>query len=248
MAKSSACRSFPQPPAAPSGPASTVLACPQIGPERKTLALYRVPDGQVGGPIRCPRERTWGGVRMDAFWRSPNGPQITIYDLDGRQEVRTLSVGDPDASFQSVSFSPRWALVCRSGADAESTSGRRPPGPTRRRSATRGRFVSCGSIQPPWQPARRRRRRAGRRSGTFASRPSFEECEENQMNEPDRLPDDCLERVRRPHARPRSPRASSACPGFRATRYRLPGRGLRIEETNRSSWLLRDRPCPAFRA
>ena len=90
-------------------PGATVLATLSFGLRRKTLALYRIPDGQPIVTVDVQGTNLAWNVdgRLLAI---TNGSQIVIYDPTHRQEVRTLSVSDPDASFHSPSFSSdgRW--------------------------------------------------------------------------------------------------------------------------------------------
>ena len=93
-------------------PGAPVVASLSFGLTRRTLALQRVPDGQVTARFDV--------VGANLGW-SPDGrllaianeQQITMYDMTLGQEVRTLSTADRDVQFQSVSFSPdgRWFVA-----------------------------------------------------------------------------------------------------------------------------------------
>src|SRR5262245_3403519 len=98
-------------------PGVPVVASLSFGLGKRTCTLRQVPDGQV--MARFELAGTNLGWSTDGrLLAIPNGPRIAIYEPPRGQEVRALSVADPDASFQSVSFSPdgRWlaaAAGCR---------------------------------------------------------------------------------------------------------------------------------------
>lgn len=90
-------------------PGAPVVASLSFGLDRRTLVLHQVPSGQATD--RFDVMGTNLGWSADGrLLAIANGSRISIYEPPRSQEVRTLSVADPDASFQSVSFSPegRW--------------------------------------------------------------------------------------------------------------------------------------------
>jgi WD40 repeat protein len=90
-------------------PDAEVVACLSMGLGVRTLALYRVPDGEITARFDL-RGTNLGWSSGGHLLATTDGPLVNIHDMTDRQVMRTLAVVDPDARFQSVSFSAdgRW--------------------------------------------------------------------------------------------------------------------------------------------
>ena len=86
-------------------PDAAVLACLSLGLGVRRLGLYRVPDGQVIAQLDL-RATNLGWSSDGHLLATTNGSQINLHDMRTNSRDRDLTVADPDARFQSVSFSP----------------------------------------------------------------------------------------------------------------------------------------------